>query len=115
MKEAPMDDRDRWNRSGATDTSNSKSKLDDIRITPKAIVFAAAGIIILATLSAYKFWIWVLTQVLGLATEFQGASLVAVIQRGDPWDLVRTAIAIVGAGVLTFLSWLIAVGIADDL
>ncbi len=81
---------------------------------PKPTVLTAAGVIILATLSAYGFWLWILIQVLGLTTEFQANSFVAVLQGGNFWDLVRIAVAIVGSGLLTFLSWVVAVGIADE-
>jgi hypothetical protein len=91
-----------------------EAQWDPLPTLPKPTVLTAAGIIILATLSAYGFWLWMLIQVLGLITEFQGRSFISVLQRGDFWDIVRIAIAIVGAGVLTFLSWVVAVGVADE-
>jgi hypothetical protein len=99
----------------AVDESSSKdAPWEPVPSLPKPTVLTAAGVIILATLSAYGFWLWILIQVLGLTTEFQGRSFITVIQGGGFWDLVRVTVAIVGSGVLTFLSWVVAVGIADE-
>jgi hypothetical protein len=77
-------------------------------------VYTAAGVMILATIVAYVFWLLVLIQLMGLAGDVKQSSLASVIYRGDFWDIVRGGACIVGAAALTMACWAIALGLADD-
>ena len=82
----------------------------------RATVLRSAGVMILASLAAFGFWLWVLLQVLALYTELElhGWSVAGLIKGGDFWDQIRAIAAIVGAAVLTLGTWLIAMRFADD-
>ena len=81
---------------------------------PRSAVLIAAGIMIVSTIVAYLFWVIVLIHVLGLAGDVRQSSLASVIYRGHFWDIVRGGVVIVGAGMLTFITWFIALGLAED-
>lgn len=83
-------------------------------VLPSAQIITAAGVILLATTSTFGFWLWALINVLGLVTEFRSNTLVGIVRDANVWELVRVASAILGAGLLTYFSWAIALGIADD-
>lgn len=83
-------------------------------LLPSATIITAAGVILLATISTFGFWLWALINVLGLVTEFRSNTLVGIVRDANAWELIRVASAILGAGLLTYFSWAIALGIADD-
>jgi len=80
----------------------------------RAVMLAAAGMIIVATIVAYVFWVWILLMAMGLGSEVKQSTLASVIYHGGFWEIVRGGGAIIGGGLLTFLTWVVALGIAED-
>ncbi len=82
----------------------------------RAVILRSAGVLILATLVAFLFWLWVLLQLFGLYAELNLSawSLAAAIKVGDTQDRIRVIVAVLGAVVLTAGTWLAAMRVADD-